>query len=258
MAKTAVALINKPAWVELSTPDAAASRAFYSLLFGWDVEVIADPQYGGYGMARIGDEDAAGIAPKQSAEQPTAWAVYFGTDDVDRLTDKVKSAGGTIITDPFDVGDQGRMAVFQDPSGAFFSGWQAAQMRRFALDQPNSYGWVELNARGLERAIPFYEEVFGWTHTTSEAEGDNPAYTQFELNGEQIAGAFEMNPAIPSSVPSYWMVYFNTDDIDRTFQQALQAGAKEVVPPQDYPGGRFAILSDPHGATFGLFKSARR
>jgi predicted enzyme related to lactoylglutathione lyase len=54
------------------------------------------------------------------------------------------------------------------------------------------------------------------------------------------------------------MVYFNVDDIDRNFQQALQAGAKEVVAPQDYPGGRFAILSDPHGATFGLFKSARR
>jgi hypothetical protein len=257
LAKTAVALINKPAWVELSTPDAAASRDFYARVFGWDVEVIEDPQYGGYGMARIGDQDAAGIAPKQSAEQPTAWAVYFGTDDVDRLADKVKAAGGSVITDPFDVGDQGRMAVFQDPSGAFFSGWQAAQMRSFATDQPNSYGWVELNARGLERAIPFYEEVFGWTHTTSEAEGDTPAYTQFQLNDEQIAGAFEMNPEIPSSVPSYWTVYFNVDDVDRTFQQALQVGAKEVVSPQDYPGGRFAILSDPHGATFALVKSAQ-
>jgi predicted enzyme related to lactoylglutathione lyase len=257
MAKSTVAVANRPVWVELSTPDVSASRRFYEKLFGWKVEVTTDPQYGGYAMARIGDKDAAGIGPKQSPEQPTVWAIYIGTDDVDRLAEKVKSAGGAVLAAPFDVGDQGRMAVFQDPTGAVISAWQAAGMRTFASDEPNAYNWAELNARGIDKAIRFYESVFGWTHKTTEMAEGQPPYTEFQIGGESIAGAMEMNPQIPAGVPSYWMPYFGVADVDRAFQQAIQAGGKEMVSPQDYPGGRFAILSDPHGAAFGLLKPAR-
>ena len=77
--------IDRPAWVELTSPDAAASRDFYSKLLGWQVEVSPDPQYGGYGMARVDGEDVAGIGPKQSPDAPTAWGLYIGTNDVDAL-----------------------------------------------------------------------------------------------------------------------------------------------------------------------------
>jgi predicted enzyme related to lactoylglutathione lyase len=253
--KSTVAIANKPAWVELSTPDSAASRDFYARLFGWQVEVHPDPQYGGYGMARIGDQDAAGIGPKQSPDAPTTWTIYIGTDDIDGLAERVTANGGTVVAPPFDVGDQGRMAVFQDPTGAIISGWQAAGMRNFAVDQPNAFGWAELNARGLEQAIPFYETLFGWT-PTSEGEGDSPPYTQFAADGEYIAGAMEMNPGIHASVPSHWMPYFSVEDVDEAFERALQAGGREMVAPQHYPGGRFAIVSDPHGAAFGLMAIA--
>jgi predicted enzyme related to lactoylglutathione lyase len=207
-------------------------------------------------MARIGDQDAAGIGPKQSPDAPTTWSIYIGTDDIDQLARSATDAGGTVVAPPFDVGDQGRMAVFQDPTGAFISGWQAAGMRNFAVDQPNAFGWAELNARGLDQAIRFYETVFGWTHSTSEAEGNSPPYTQFAADGENLAGAMEMNPGIPAGVPSYWMPYFTVADVDVAFQQALQAGGREMVSPQNFPGGRFAILSDPQGASFGLMTAA--
>ena len=42
MAETKTAVANKPAWVDLATPDAAASRDFYSKVFGWNIEV--DPE----------------------------------------------------------------------------------------------------------------------------------------------------------------------------------------------------------------------
>jgi predicted enzyme related to lactoylglutathione lyase len=203
-------------------------------------------------MARIRDQDAAGIGPKQSPDAPTTWTIYIGTDDIDGLADRVTANGGTVAAPPFDVGDQGRMAVFQDPTGAVISGWQGARMRSFAVNQPNAFGWAELNARGLDQAIPFYESLFGWTHSTSEAEGDSPPYTQFEADGGAVAGAMEMNPGIDASVPSYWMPYFSVADVDRAFQQALQAGGAEMVAPQHYPGGRFAIVKDPQGALFGL------
>jgi predicted enzyme related to lactoylglutathione lyase len=252
---TTTALANKPAWVDLASTDAAASREFYASLFGWNVEISQDPQYGGYATAKIGDQSAGGIGPKQEGDSsPTAWSLYIGTDDVDGLAGKVTEAGGTVIAPPFDVGDQGRMAVFQDPSGAFISAWQAGQMTKFVSGVPNAYGWAELNSRGLDRAIAFYEQVFGWTTSTSPI-GDGQDYTQFEHHGEAVAGALEMNPAIPAEVPSYWMVYFIADDVDGAFRRALDLGAREMVAPADFPGGRFAILSDPQGATFGLLRS---
>ena len=78
-AKTAVA--HKPIWLDLSSSDAAASRDFYSKLFGWKLEVNPDPQYGGYALGKIGGKDVAGIGPKMSADAPTMWLVYIATSD---------------------------------------------------------------------------------------------------------------------------------------------------------------------------------
>jgi len=76
----------------------------------------------------------------------------------------------------------------------------------------------------------------------------------------------EMNPMVPALVPSYWMVYFTVDDVDSftvddvdsSFRTAIGAGGQAMLPPNDFPGGRFAILSDPQGAVFGVIKMAER
>jgi predicted enzyme related to lactoylglutathione lyase len=258
MTEAGTSVVNKPVWIDLSSSDAAASREFYSKLFGWDIEVNPDPQYGGYGMAKLGGRDVAGIGPKQSEQAPTAWSLYIGTTDAEELARKVQAAGGNVIAPPFDVGDQGRMAVFQDPTGAFISAWQPRAMGAFQTERPNTFGWAELNSRGVDKAIPFYREVFGWTAKQSDmGEGQAP-YTEFQHGGQSILGGMEMNPMVPAEVPSYWMVYFTVDDVDRAFKQATELGATEMLAPQDFPGGRFAILSDPQGAMFGVLKMAER
>jgi uncharacterized protein len=255
MAQVATAVINKPAWVDLSTTDAEAARDFYSKVFGWDLEVSEDPQYGGYATAKVGEQSVAGIGPKQDGDQsPPAWSLYIGTEDIDGLAQQVKNAGGSVLAEPFDVGDQGRMAVFADPSGAVISGWQAAGMSQFTSGVPQAFGWAELNARGLQKAISFYETVFGWTHS-EQPFGEGEVYTQLESGGEPIAGALEMSPQIPAETPSYWLVYFtvgSTGDVDAHFKKVLELGGRELVAPQDMPGGRFAIVNDPQGATFGI------
>jgi predicted enzyme related to lactoylglutathione lyase len=249
-------IASKPVWVDLSTSDAAAAREFYTRLFGWEIEVQPDPQYGGYGMARLGGGDVAGIGPKQAPEVPTAWNLYIGTADANAASSAAQGAGGAVVMAPFDVPGQGRMAVLQDPSGAFVSVWQPARMGGvFDTTSPGTFGWAELNARGLDKAIRFYEQVFGWSARTSP--GEQP-YTEFQLGGSSIAGAMEMNPMVPAEVPSYWMVYFNVGDVDAAFNKATDAGAREMVPPQDFPGGRFAIVGDPQGAIFGLMKLAHQ
>ena len=255
MAETRTSVVNKPAWVDLATPDAAAARDFYSKVFGWEIEVSPDPQYGGYGIARIGGHDVAGIGPQMSPGPP-AWSVYIGTTDAEGLAPKIQAFGGTVIAPAFDVGDQGRMAVFQDPIGAFISAWQPAEMGEFHHGGPNQFGWAELSGRGIEKALPFYQSVFGWGAKTSPPGPDGgPAYTEFQIDGDSIAGGMEMNPMVPAEVPSYWMPYFNVVDVDASFKTAVEAGAKELVAPSDYPGGRFAIVQDPQGAAFGLMKA---
>jgi predicted enzyme related to lactoylglutathione lyase len=85
---------------------------------------------------------------------------------------------------------------------------------------------------------------------------DAPPYTEFLLGGESVAGAQDISPGLPGEVPSYWMVYFNADDVDETYRKAIDAGATEMVSPSDFPGGRFAIVSDPQGAMFGILKTS--
>jgi predicted enzyme related to lactoylglutathione lyase len=247
---------NRPAWVDLATSDAEAARNFYSQLFGWQMDVSDDPQYGGYATAKVpGGGSAAGIGPKQDPNQPNVWSLYIGSDDVGALADKVAQAGGTVVAPPFDVGDQGKMAVFQDPSGAFISAWQGGQMSEFEFGEPNTFGWAELNARGVANVVPFYEQLFGWETKLQDFDPSQPPYRELSLNGEPILGAWEMNPQMPAEMPSYWQIYFNADDVDALHQKALSLGATEMLPPQDFPGGRFSILTDPQGASFALLKT---
>jgi predicted enzyme related to lactoylglutathione lyase len=81
-----------------------------------------------------------------------------------------------------------------------------------------------------------------------------PPYTEFQIEGRSIAGGMEMPQTVPAQIPSYWMVYFNVDDVDGSARKAVELGATEMMGAQDFPGGRFAILSDPQGAAFGLLK----
>ncbi len=254
MAEAKPAVAHKPIWLDLSSSDAAGSRDFYSKLFGWKVEVNPDPQYGGYALAKIAGKDVAGIGPKMSPEAPTAWLIYIGTADAADSAKKAKAAGGNVLAEPMQVGPQGTMAVIQDPSGAAIGVWQPGQMAGSpVMGDANAYGWAELNARGFAKAEPFYTKVFGWGEKKSDM-GENMEYTEFLLSGESIAGGMEMNPMVPAEVPSYWLAYFTVADVDKTYEKATEAGARSLLEPQDFPGGRFAILSDPQGATFGLLK----
>ena len=251
-AKTAVA--HKPVWIDLSSGDAAGSRDFYSKLFGWKVEVNPDPQYGGYAMATIAGKDVAGIGPKQMDEAPTAWTVYVASADAADTAKKAEAAGGKVIAPPMAVGEQGTMVILQDPTGAYFGVWQSGKMAGSpVIGEANSYGWAELNSRGVDKAVPFYKKLFGWAEKKSEM-APNQEYTEFMAGGESIAGGMEMNSMVPAEVPSYWQVYFTVEDVDKSYNKAKELGAQEMLAPQDFPGGRFSIQSDPQGASFGLLK----
>lgn len=244
-----------PIWVDLATGDPGGSSAFYGALFGWRGEP-ADPAAGGYAVMQLEGRDVAGIGPSQGPEQPAAWNVYIGTEDAEATADGVRAAGGTVVAPPFDVLGQGRMAVFKDPGGAFFSVWQPMAMRGAqVMRRPNSLGWCELNSRDIDAARAFYRQVFGWEERESPLGEGMGSYVEFQVDGRSVCGGMAMAPMVPAEVPSHWMVYFQVADVDASVARAKDLGARAVMEPHDYPGGRFAILGDAQGAVFGLMST---
>lgn len=240
-----------PSWVDIST-DVEGAKAFYGALFGWAPQDAGPPeQTGGYGFFTKGGKMVAGYEPQQRPGPP-AWAVYVATGDAGDTARRVEQAGGKVVTAPMDVMGQGHLAVFQDPQGGFFSVWQAGTHKGAQLvGESGALCWVELNTRDIEEAKRFYPVVFGWTAETHE--GEMP-YTEFHLGSEAVAGMMTMPEQVPAGMPAYWLVYFGTDDVDGASAQARDLGASVVVEPSDIPGGgRFAVLQDPQGGTFGLF-----
>ena len=118
-----------PCWVDTSQPDAEAAAAFYSSLFGWDLEDAMPPGSAGkYLIARLHGGDVAAIASLPEGTPPMAtWNTYVWVESADEAAAKVLEAGGRVVMDPFDVIGAGRMAVCTDPEGAAFRVWQAKE-----------------------------------------------------------------------------------------------------------------------------------
>jgi predicted enzyme related to lactoylglutathione lyase len=250
MPDSAVVTAAKPVWVDISSKDPKGTQKFYADLFGWDIQDLG-PDAGGYVFFMKNGKMVAGSGPIQMDQQPTVWSIFIGTGDIDATADKVKKAGGTVIVEPMDVMGVGKMAVFQDPTGAYISSWQAITGGTMEVEgEPNTFGWAEITCRGIDKAKAFYNSVFGWG--VKESPAGEFTYNEWQLDGQSICGGMEMPSNVPAQVPSYWMPYFSVENLEDAWKKAQGLGAKPMVEPTEYPGGRFAILSDPQGASFGL------
>jgi uncharacterized protein len=239
-----------PCWVDLGTPDLEDAKRFYTGLFGWTAHVSPEPDAGGYTLFRKGEHTVAGAGPLFNEAQPPAWSTYVCTDDADATAQQAEAAGGRVLVAPFDVMDQGRMAVLLDQSGAPFSIWQPMAMPGADLfNEPGSLSWNELTTRDPDGSKVFYNQVFGWE---SDDQDMGPiTYTTFRLGDRQVAGMMPMvGDEWPADLPPHWMVYFAVDDTDEAATTAAKLGGAVSVPPNDIPQGRFAVLNDKQGAVF--------
>ncbi len=243
--------LSTPIWIDLGSPDIAASQAFYGGLFGWE-GATPDPQYGGYANFSLNGQSVAGLGPQMGPV--SAWATYVSTEDAGATAQKVRDAGGQVVMEPMDVGPFGSMAVFTDPAGAFISTWQPGTHKGAELyNQPGSFGWNELATNDMEAAKRFYQSVFGWDAKVSEVPGFGN-YTEWQLSGRSIGGGMEMGDSFPPGVPPHWLVYFMVADCDQTVQKAEELGGAVLSPAMDMSAGRFAVLRDQHGAAFAVIQ----
>jgi uncharacterized protein len=242
-----------PNWVDLSTRDVATTVDFYQALFGWDA-VDTGPELGNYRMCLLHNREVAGIGPAQGPDTPPAWTTYLAVDDADKTCEAISANGGTVVMPPMAVADQGRMAVAQDPTGAFFGVWQAESMIGMSIfNEPGTVVWNEQLSRDADRARLFYGAVFGYTFDKVEGE----AYWMLTPPGssDSVGGLGALPLGLASDVPAHWMTYFLVEDVDDTVATAEGAGGTTAQQPFDSPYGRIAVLEDPSGAMFSVMSA---
>jgi predicted enzyme related to lactoylglutathione lyase len=248
-------------WVDLAVPDPQAAAPYYKDLVGWDWEQ-GDPQFGGYGMFTLGDSNVAGMGPTMSDEQPPAWSSYVSVEDADATAARIGEAGGSVLMDPMDIADAGRMAVCQDPQGAFFGLWQPGLTHGAQrVNEVGNWTWNQLATTDLEDAERFYSAVFGWKLAGPPPEGqpEDGDYFMWHVADQRweegIAGGMRMESGrFPPGVPPHWMVYLAVEDADAAVATTREAGGQVMVEPTEIPVGRLAVMTDPQGAALGVIE----
>ncbi|MGW1979652.1 VOC family protein [Streptomyces sp. NPDC001889] len=249
---------GSPNWLDLGTPDLEAATDFYAGIFGWTF-ASAGPEAGGYGMFTLdGGTAAAGmtVPPEQG---PPAWNIYFQSADAAATAEAVRRAGGTVVVEPMDVFDRGRMAVLADRAGVGFGIWQPALTKGLdVVNAPGALCWLELYTPDPDADLAFYTEVFGWETTAVPYPDGSGSYTMTHPAGESPEAMFAgLVPlaATSSGTTPHWLPYFAVQNCDATVTRAGSTGATLITPPVDLQGvGRFAQLSDPWGPRFAVMQ----
>jgi uncharacterized protein len=241
--------------VELATTDQDAAKKFYTQLFPWSISDHAMGPGGVYTLFRIDDRDVASAykMPPEQQGLPPRWDLYISVESADKAAARARELGGKVHAEPFDVMEYGRMAVLQDPTGAFFCVWQPKAGIGIALGGvPGTLCWADLSTPDPQRAKQFYEALFGWKVTVGQ--NDPSGYLHIK-NGEQFIGGIQPVEYRDPNAPPHWLAYFVVEDADASTAKAESLGARTYVPVMSVPNaGRFSVLADPQGAVFAAFQ----
>ena len=137
-------------------------------------------------------------------------------------------------------------------------GWTAVDSPSPALERSmaevNPRGrivWHELLTPDPAAATAFYPSITGWKVQAYE---QDPSYQMWSAGDAMIGGVMKMPEGM--NVPPHWVMYVAVPDVDASQRQAASLGATVMKPATDIPNiGRFAVLNDPQGGMFALFKS---
>jgi predicted enzyme related to lactoylglutathione lyase len=246
-------------WYELKTKDTEKALSFYTKLLGWNVKKQDMGELGTYTMVGVGETLMAGVVPLKETNLPSHWITYVTVPDVDAAAVKTEELGGKVVIPPTDIPNEGRFTAIVDPQGATIYPFKSVNELPPEMDGPPPAGvfcWNELLTSDPAAASRFYQEIFGWS-TTSEEMGEMGTYWMFKRGEKEEAGAMKMPPQ--AEAPPHWLPYIAVNDVDATAKNCEDLGGKVYCKPTDIPGiGRFAVLADPEGADFAVFKGASK
>jgi uncharacterized protein len=253
-----------PCWVETWHDEPEPTIRFYRGILGWEAENTLPPEAEGtFNMCRLRGLDAAAIgSPIPEGAPPTpVWTTFIKVESAGESANAVREAGGSVIVEPFESLEGGRLAIVADPAGATFAIWEQAEHKGAqVVNEPCAWSMSSLETADPEAAKAFYGELFGW-----HAEPFGPPEAGFDVwRLPGYVGGTPQQP-VPRDVvasvitkddgPARWSVDFWVSDADEAATKATELGGRTVTAPSDVPGVegmREAVLADPGGAAFAI------
>lgn len=111
--------------------------------------------------------------------------------------------------------------------------------------------WSEVPVSNLDRAITYYNAVFGWDMKIDET-GPNPV-AFFGNDMETIGG--HLYPGTPATDNGPTVHLAVPDKLEAAVDRVWEAGGEVLGEAIEIPFGRFIYTKDPDGNSVGLFEA---
>lgn len=248
--------IGQFVWHDLMTNDVPKAMHFYTELLGWEYQIehssnfVWKPGKGEYPLIMANGEAHGGFIEIEH-KTPSHWVGYVMVEDVDSVTSKSSELEATIVREPFDVPGVGRSSVIKDPEGAIICPFVPTH----SLPPPSgTFLWDELITDNAGPEKIFYNKLFGWLAEKGNAHQLSD-YIVFKSSDDTQAVGGSINHSFRRGKPAAWVPYLATNNVDESVAKVKTLGAEVELGVVEVPDeGRFAILKDPTGAEFALFK----
>jgi predicted enzyme related to lactoylglutathione lyase len=237
-------------WINMLTPDPAGACAFFGELLGW---TFAEMPGMGYSI-KVTDRPIGGLFdlahPNTPSGTPPLIGVMVKVESADRASEKVAVLGGT-KKPPFDIMEQGRMAVCFDPTGAEFDVWEPKKGPGMDVDGavPGAPSWFEAHTSDVDETAKFYTALFGWTAEPQSIPAGK--YTSFRLGREYVRGVAERTG---NGDKHHWVTYFTVADVNEAARTAERLGGMVRVPAQRAGDRSLLGITSRQGVPFAVFE----
>ena len=235
-------------WHDLLTPDVAASRTFYTKLFGWTFEY-----QGSYTVILNKGQRIGGmleVKPGAGKKAEALWLAYMSVPDVDKASAYVEDQGGEIIKGPLDMEHRGRGALVSDPLGAHFlllhaRGGDPAESEPVV----GAWLWDELWSNQAQDSFIFYQYLGHYDSRFGQSD-----YLILENQGKWRAG---IRQVFEADFKVRWVASIRVADPALLLDKVESLGGKVLVRPGESlkdPDANIAVISDNAGAILILHR----
>ena len=242
-------------WHDMNSAEADASAAFYTALFGWELQVELQPN--GYRMLSNAGTGFGGMFPwPDELPEPSQWTGYLLVEDVVATARRAQALGGFVPFESMPILGAGTLGVVGDPTGATVTTFRPGEWTDAWTLGPGGSGstviWNELITTDQQRACAFYRDLVGWEFDQDVV--DTGGHAIARVDGMAVAGVFATDPKPAASA---WITYFGVTAIGEVVDRAKALGARVVHEVTDVPEiGFTAWVADPQQAVFGLMQPA--
>lgn len=127
--------MDKVQHFEIPADDISRARKFYESSFGWntmDFPMPGGTQYIGLHTGPVDENNMwkepgfinGGMFQRGAGFPLTSPSIAVSVDDIDAALEKIKTAGGSVITDKMEIAGMGLYAYIKDSEGNIVGVWQ--------------------------------------------------------------------------------------------------------------------------------------